>query len=100
MIPLHPLINAASTHYDTDKRSAIEELEEELTVAEMIGACKFNIFKYEFRQDAKGQKEADIKKIETYKNYLRLLEYLDLISSDLFTVAEAMKADGLKYRYR
>lgn len=73
----HPLINPESSHYESESKSAIEELEEQLSLSEMIGACKFNIFKYTYRQDKKGQKEADLKKIETYVNYLKFLEELE-----------------------
>lgn len=51
---LHPLINKEASHYDTGKISAIEELEKVLTVTEMIGFCKANIFKYQYRLDDKG----------------------------------------------
>ena len=70
----HPLINPDSKHYDSsDREPAILELEKKLTVDEMIGACKFNIHKYEYRLDKKGQKYSDMKKIQTYKNYLNYL---------------------------
>lgn len=73
---LHPLINPDSKHYESEGKSAIEELEERLSLTEMIGACQFNIFKYTYRQDKKGQRESDLKKIETYVNYLKFLESL------------------------
>lgn len=73
----HPLINPESSHYDDEKKTAIEELEEQLNLVEMMGACRFNIFKYKYRQDKKGQKQADLKKIETYENYLKFLESIE-----------------------
>jgi len=70
----HPLLNSASSHYDkTGEPTAIELLEDELTLDEAIGWCKGNIFKYIYRMDRKGQKESDLKKIATYKAYKDLL---------------------------
>jgi len=97
---LHPLINKESSHYDTGKTSAIEELEKVLTVTEMIGFCKANIFKYQYRLENKGQKESDIKKIHTYENYLSLLE--DLSDSGYYDdeVSLALGKAMLEFKYR
>ena len=97
---LHPLINKDSPHYDTGKKSAIEELEKRLTVTEMIGFCKGNIFKYRYRLEHKGNKESDLKKIETYENYLKLLERLDDAGYFLDTVAMALEKSMIRFRYR
>jgi len=70
---IHPLINPESTHYKQAGRQSIQDIEEEISVDEMIGACTFNIMKYTLRLDTKGQKEKDLKKIETYQNYKNLL---------------------------
>ena len=69
----HPLINPESKHYAKDGRQSIQDIEEALSVDEMIGACTFNIMKYTLRLDSKGQKEADLKKIKTYQDYKDLL---------------------------
>lgn len=69
----HPLINPQSTHYIKDGKQSIEEIENELSVDGMIAACTFNIRKYSLRLESKGQKESDLKKIETYENYKALL---------------------------
>lgn len=97
---LHPLINKESAHYDTGKTSAIEELEKRLTVTEMIGFCKANIFKYEYRLEEKGQKESDLTKIKTYEDYLALLE--DLSDSGYYDdeVSLALGKAMLQFRYR
>ena len=97
--PLHPLINPNSKHYDGEQKSAIEILEEQLTVNEMIGACKFNIFKYGYRKDAKGQKASDIEKIHTYIMYQELLESLSARYQDVI-VSDAFEYSGLEFRYR
>ncbi len=71
---IHPLINKSATnHYNIDGTSAVEELEKELSIREMIGFCSGNIFKYKYRQDRKGQKEADLIKIKTYEDYKKEL---------------------------
>ena len=62
---LHPLINKKSSHYDLNATSAIEELEKQLSVTEMIGFCRANIFKYNYRKNHKGQRESDEEKIHT-----------------------------------
>lgn len=69
----HPLINPESKHYKQDGKQSIQDIEDELSVDEMIGACTFNIMKYTLRLDTKGQKEADLKKIQTYQDYKDLL---------------------------
>lgn len=98
---LHPLINQKSKHYNTGAKTAIEILEEELTVLEMIGFCKGNIFKYEYRKEHKGAKEDDEYKIYTYKQYLSVLELLigyDKSNGHL-TVKQALSNDDIQFRY-
>jgi len=97
---LHPLINKESSHYDTGKTSAIEELEKVLTVTEMIGFCKANIFKYRYRLEEKGQKDSDIKKIRTYENYLSLLEELSDSGYYDDEVSLALGKAMIEFRYR
>ena len=41
----HPLINPDSTHYKQDGKQSIQDIEDKLSVDEMIGACTFNIMK-------------------------------------------------------
>jgi len=69
----HPLINPESNHYKQDGRQSIQDIEEKISVDEMIGACTFNIMKYTMRLDTKGQKKADLVKIKTYQDYKDLL---------------------------
>ena len=97
--PLHPLINPNSKHDDGEQKSAIEIIEEQLTVNEMIGACKFNIIKYGYRKEAKGQKISDIEKIHTYVMYQELLESLSARYQDVI-VSDAFEYSGLEFRYR
>ena len=97
---LHPLINKEAAHYDTGKTSAIEELEKVLTVTEMIGFCKANIFKYRYRLEVKGQKESDLTKIKTYENYLEVLLKLDEAGYFMDKVALALEKSMIYFRYR
>ena len=97
---LHPLINKESSHYDTNETTVIEELEQRLTVIELIGFCKANILKYTYRLETKGQKESDMKKIKTYTNYLKLLETLRDDGHILNTVALALAEQNISFRYR
>ena len=96
----HPLINPESKHYEKDGKQSIQHIEGELTVDEMIGACTFNIMKYTLRLNTKGQKEADLKKIETYQNYKELL--LDIKNSchcGYMVVSYAYRFCGIELSY-
>ena len=97
---LHPLINPESSHYQSGGKVAIEEMEKKLTVIKMIGYCEGNIFKYEFRKELKGTLEADKKKIETFKNYLKELEDMAYLSLGHFKVSDAIKLTRREWAYR
>ena len=100
MIELHPLINPSQLHYDADgKQPAIQILEKTMTVAEMIGACKFSMFKYRYRQNLKGQKASDLIKIETYENYLKVLENCIVTDRIHQTVERYFQKTNQKFRY-
>lgn len=100
MKKLHPLINENSSHYEDDGKVAIQELEKKLTVIEMLGWCKGNIFKYEFRKELKGALEADEVKIGTYKAYLEVLKVLCKNGIDNMTVAESLDLALIRFRYK
>ena len=95
----HPLINPRQKHYSQDGKSAIKELEQLLTVDQMIGFCKASIFKYEFRKDLKGQKDSDLVKIETYKNYLKVLETCSYSARSVKLVNEYFLDAKLEFEY-
>ena len=99
---LHKLIDSQSPHYDAeDEITAIEERENEQTICEMIGACKFNIGKYKYRLNKKGQKASDIVKIVKYTNYLKeltLLKHMDGINDSMLT-SRAWRLAGIKWEY-
>jgi len=95
----HPLLNPESAgHYDSGEKTAIEELEETATVAEQIGWCKGNIFKYRYRHDLKGEAIKDLKKLETYEKYLHLLYSMGR-AAVYMRVADAFKKYGVEVEY-
>ncbi len=101
MKTLHPLINPNSAgHYDNGSITTIEKLEARLSVAEMIGYCKGNVLKYDERKELKGQLEADIEKIKTYKNYLEVLIKFKRDGMSGFLVCDAIKQSRLDFAYR
>lgn len=73
----HPLMNRNAKHYDTGEKPTIWNIEQKLTVREMIGACKFMMIKYGERD--KGQDEHDAEKM---KDYLRYMEFLSGVLRD------------------
>lgn len=97
---LHPLLNPESSHYQNGSKVAIQEMEKLLTVAKAIGWCEGNIFKYEFRKQLKGALEADEKKIETYKNYLKELEDMAYLSLGNHKVCDAIKLTKREWAYK
>lgn len=66
----------------------------------MIGYCKGNIFKYEFRKFNKGALEEDEKKIETYKKYLKELEDMNYLSLGNYKVVDAIRMTHREWIYR
>ena len=96
----HPLINKRATHYDTKEKPTIYRREHELTVREMIGACKFNMGKYSDRE--KGQDELDAEKLADYMRYKDFL--CDMIAKDKavehITVENAYAYLGIELSYK
>jgi hypothetical protein len=99
MKKLHPLINPKSKHYDTGGKTAIEELEEQLTVIEMMGFIKGNIFKYEYRKAHKGQSVEDEEKIATYDNYMQIIDECSYSGYAHTIVKDAYKALEINFTY-
>lgn len=97
---LHPLLNPNSTHYENEDKVAIQEMEKEMTVTEMIGACKANIFKYEFRKHNKGALEADEAKKKTNEAYMAVLKDMASLSLANQFVTDALKMTKREYAYR
>ncbi len=71
----HPLINIKSTHYQMfDERDTIECLEQLMTVEELKGWAKGNVYKYRMRI---GHKDAQYLELEKIKGYEEYFKYLD-----------------------
>jgi len=95
---LHPLLTKnANKHYDTKGKPTIKQIEDTLTVCEMIGACKFNIAKYTARE--KGQNEEDTKKASKYKNYLDFLSRCSPMDR-VMIVSHWYKENKIKFSYK
>ena len=74
---IHPLLNTDSRHYDKPgEKPSIWKLETQATLIEQIGWAKGNIFKYKARLGRKDSTTIakDERKIETFENYLYILE--------------------------
>ena len=99
MKQLHLLINKKSSHYDNGDKTTIEQIESVLTVEQMIGACIFNIMKYQDRKDHKEQHDSDIEKIKSYDRYKYMLECLDVRFKDVI-VSDVYKRLGIEWSYR
>jgi len=96
---MHPLINKTSTHYDAEEKTAIQEMEEFMTIQELISACRFNIYKYQYRKNYKGAKVDDEAKIQTYQDYFVFLNSINYAYHN--SVAKnAYKALDIKMEYR
>ena len=73
-----------------------------MTVVEMKGFCKGNIFKYVDRKDYKGQAERDVVKTKHYTAYQILLDLIIATMEEdpiMTTVNEAMQQLKLEFRY-
>jgi hypothetical protein len=94
---LHPLLTKnQNKHYDKNGRSTIFEIEKELTVTEMIGVCKFSIYKYNSRD--KNQDKTDAIKASKYNDYLKELNIIPKRLKDT-TVRRAWKNLNKEWSY-
>jgi hypothetical protein len=96
---LHPLITKGkNNHYlNSNGLNRIYDLEKELTVSEMIGFCKANIFKYKVRK--KNQDIEDNKKIEKYEAYLKELRSIEKELHNI-SVRDAFSILNIKWDYK
>ena len=101
-LKLHPLLskdkdgNLKNKHYDVGSKPAIKQLEEELTVCEMIGFAKGNKRKYQLRE--KGQNESDSAKIIAYDSYLTFLSTCQPLDR-VMLVSGWMKENDIEFIY-
>ena len=101
---IHPLINRQdSPHYDkADGKVGIEEMEKTMSIREMIGAMKYNIFKVQWRLGNKDATDKELRKIATYEAYKKVL--YDLIAkhniSDHIFVNRGWEIANIKWEYK
>jgi hypothetical protein len=103
MVEWHPLINQEdSPHYDReDGKVAIEEMEKVMNIREMIGFCRGNLFKYDWRLGDKDSEDVERRKIKTYQNYRAVLyRLLQQGIEERLSVARAFEIAGVQWRYR
>jgi len=93
----HPLIADTNKQYVKRGQHLIKELELELTVEQMIGACLFNRAKYYSRD--KGTDHADTIKAEAYERYLVVLETCSYNARPVKLVSEYFKDAGKEFSY-
>ena len=100
----HPLIDRKnSPHYDANEgKTAIQKLEDDMTICEMRGFCYGNIQKYKYRLVHKGQAESDLEKIGHFRAYLEALNDLKTMTgiAPHMGVTRAWKLAGIVWRYR
>ncbi len=98
-LKVHPLLNPNSKHYDDGKKTTIEVFEEEHTVRQLLNWALLNAEKYMHRQDRKGQKESDLEKIETYKNYMVVLVGLSKKGYADMVCKRAYEKENIEWSY-
>jgi len=70
----NPLLNPDSKHYQMfDEKETIEHLEEMMTIDELKGWAKGNVFKYRLRIGHKDAIEKEMTKIKGYEEYYKFL---------------------------
>jgi len=101
-VPTHPLLNPESKHYDDDDEglSFIEQFEEDHTVRQVLSWAIINVEKYMYRQNKKGQKTSDLKKIETYSKYMDVLIKLSQGGYSDMLVMRAYRKEGIIWCYK
>ena len=102
-LPLHPLINPNSPHYDTGSKPSIQKFEEKHSVQKLMNWAEISIDKYRDEGRAsKGQQEQDIIKAKTYEDYFNMLRSLVLKNKDLanITAAKAYQKLNIYWRYK
>jgi len=95
-LPIHPLINPDSPHYDSIEGldPAIQRFERDETVKDLMAWAKITKRKYDDPGRAnKGQQDKDIRKSKTYGDYYEMLrslvlkepEFKDMYAQDVYT---------------
>ena len=89
----HPLMNVSEIC------NSIKEMEEKMTVREMIGFCKGNIYKYEYKRENVGTTDKDDVMRSAYYDYMRILLNIDYEYHDV-TVNKAYEIVGIEMEHR
>lgn len=92
----HPLINKQAKHY-SGEREAIFQIEDEMSINGLIGACHYNMMKYDIRKNSKGQLESDMIKIDDYKRYLEFLESFNVHYRDIVPASNVYRLLQIKF---
>lgn len=93
---LHPLINPDAKGFQVDDKTAVQQLEEDYTIDEVVAFCRINIFKYSYRV---GSEDTDAKKTKTYTAYLTVLKGLQNMGFGSMRVNNAYEFTNTKWRY-
>ena len=98
---LHPLITQGkNSHYDKQKTTAIEDIEEYYTVNDCVAWCRLNREKYLYRRKHKGQTASDDDKVTAYESYLTYLYKLKNLGCGEMLVKNAWVVGNYKWRFR
>lgn len=82
------------THYTTKGKECIVEMYEQFGHNAVKHFCKLNAYKYNYRQDHKGQTEQDIAKAKWYETVYTQLENGENINEALAFVRKEDEADN------
>ncbi len=102
-LPLHPLINPDSPHYDTGSKPSIQKFEEKYSVHKLMNWAEITLAKYKDEGRAnKGEQEKDIRKAKTYQNYYQMLRSMVLKNKNLadMTAEKAYQSLNIYWRYK
>lgn len=99
----HPLINNMdSKHYQSSEEPAIVRFERKYSVQKLMAWAEITMEKYaDPARAVKGQKEADIRKYETYKAYYNMLLGLVFKDNSILEISaeKAYKKMGIEWSY-
>lgn len=104
MLELHPLLDEdkdglKNKHYKLSSgRQAIQDVEDEFTVSDMIAVCRFNVAKYGKR--SKNQDQSDLNKLIAYGRYKDSLLSLKNCGQGDNYVTNANELLKMEWRYQ
>ena len=95
----HPLINPTLKYHTAEDKTFIEEIEGHLTIREMVGYCKGNMHKYEYKRKHFKVTDRDEFMRGAYYDYMMFLLNIDYEYHDV-TVNKAYEIVGIEMEYR